>query len=115
MALVALFAWATLRHAFHGSLLIDAGTAPAENILRSLLLLLLAIGFLLWGIRVGRRDWRLASLVLMLAAAGKVFMFASSVLAGPFRYRSFGALGFRLIALAWISSRPPPPPAPASS
>src|SRR3546814_7407470 len=89
MALVALFAWATLRHAFHGSLLIDAGTAPAENILRSLLLLLLAIGFLLWGIRVGRRDWRLASLVLMLAAAGKVFLFDASGLEGLLRIGSF--------------------------
>ncbi len=105
MALVALFAWATLRHAFHGSLLIDAGAAPAENILRSLLLLLLAIGFLLWGIRVGRRDWRLASLVLMLAAAGKVFLFDASGLEGLLRIGSFVALGFSLIGIGWLYSR----------
>src|SRR3546814_10506978 len=78
MALVTLFAWATLRQAFHGSLLVEPGVAPAENILRSLLLLLLAIAFLLWGIRVGRQDWRIASLVLMLAAVGKVFLFDAS-------------------------------------
>ena len=39
---------------------------------RSILILGLAIGFLLWGIRTQRRDWRITSLVLMLAAAGKV-------------------------------------------
>ena len=56
MMLVALFAWATLRQLFHGSLLVESGVASVENILRSLLILLLAIGFLLWGIRAQRRD-----------------------------------------------------------
>src|SRR3546814_14613597 len=110
MALVTLFAWATLRQAFHGSLLVEPGVAPAENILRSLLLLLLAIGFLLWGIRVGRQDWRIASLVLLLAAVGKVFLFDASALEGPPRIGSFAALGFSLIGIAWpfLPCRAPP-------
>ncbi|HET6523792.1 DUF2339 domain-containing protein [Sphingopyxis sp.] len=114
MALVALFAWATLRQVFHGSLLIETGVAPAENILRSLLLLALAIGFLLWGIRVGRRDWRIASLVLMLAAAGKVFLFDASGLEGLLRIGSFAALGFSLIGIGWLYSRQLAPATPAS-
>jgi len=105
MTLVALFAWSSLRQAFHGSLLVEAGVAPAENILRSLLILLLAIGFLLWGIRAGRRDWRIASLVLMLAAAGKVFLFDASGLEGLLRIGSFVALGFSLIGIGWLYSR----------
>jgi len=105
MALVSLFAWATLRQLFHGSLLVEAGVAPAENILRSLLILLLAIGFLLWGIRTQRRDWRITSLVLMLAAAGKVFLFDASGLEGLLRIGSFVALGFSLIGIGWLYSR----------
>jgi hypothetical protein len=105
MTFVALFAWASLRQMFHGSLLVDPGVDPAENILRSLLLLLLAIGFLLWGIRTRRRDWRLASLVLMLAAAGKVFLFDASGLEGLLRIGSFVALGFSLIGIGWLYSR----------
>lgn len=113
MALSALFAWATLRQTFHGSLLIEAGVAPAENILRSLLLLLLAIGFLLWGIRTDRRDWRIASLILMLAAAAKVFLFDASGLEGLLRIGSFVALGFSLIGIGWLYSRQLAPAAPA--
>ncbi|HEY0595273.1 DUF2339 domain-containing protein [Sphingopyxis sp.] len=105
MTLVALFAWATLRQLFHGSLLVEPGVAPAENILRSLLILLLAIGFLLWGIRRHRRDWRIASLVLMLTAAGKVFLFDASGLEGLLRIGSFVALGFSLIGIGWLYSR----------
>lgn len=105
MALVALFAWASLRQIFHGSLLVEPGVAPAENILRSLLILLLAIGFLLWGIRTQRRDWRIMSLVLMIAAAAKVFLFDASGLEGLLRIGSFVALGFSLIGIGWLYSR----------
>ena len=113
MTLVTLFAWATLRQLFHGSLLVESGVAPAENILRSLLILLLAIGFLLWGIRTHRRDWRITSLVLMLAAAGKVFLFDASGLEGLLRIGSFVALGFSLIGIGWLYSRQLAPSTPA--
>lgn len=105
MLLVAGFAWATLRQLFHGSLLVEPGVAPAENILRSLLILALAIGFLLWGIRTARHDWRIASLLLMLGAVGKVFLFDASGLEGLLRIGSFVALGFSLIGIGWLYSR----------
>jgi len=105
MLLVAGFAWATLRQLFHGSLLTDPGVTDAENILRSILLLALALGFLLWGIRTKRHDWRIASLVLMIGAAGKVFLFDTSGLEGLARIGSFVALGFSLIGIGWLYSR----------
>lgn len=105
MVLIVLFAWASLRQGFHGSVLNGAGTYPAENILRSLLILALAIGYLLWGIRKALHDWRIASLVLMLAAVGKVFLFDASGLEGLLRIGSFVALGFALIGIGWLYSR----------
>ena len=105
MTLVAGFAWASLRQAFHGTLLTDPGVASLENILRSILLLALAIGYLLWGIRTKRHDWRIASLVLMLGAVGKVFLFDASGLEGLTRIGSFVALGFSLIGIGWLYSR----------
>ena len=105
MLLVCGFAWATLRQAFHGTLLVTPGVFPTENILRSILFLALAIGFLLWGIRAKRHDWRIASLVLMLGAVGKVFLFDASGLEGLLRIGSFVALGFSLIGIGWLYSR----------
>jgi uncharacterized membrane protein len=103
--MVAGFAWASLRQLFHGSLLITPGVSPVEDILRSILGIALAVGFLLWGIRQKRRDWRLASLVLMLAAVVKVFLFDASGLEGLLRIASFVALGFSLIGIGWLYSR----------
>ncbi|MGH6697486.1 DUF2339 domain-containing protein [Sphingopyxis sp.] len=119
MLLVVGFAWATLRQLFHGALLAQPGVTEAENILRSILLLALALGFLLWGIRAKRHDWRIASLVLMIGAAGKVFLFDASGLEGLARIGSFVALGFSLIGIGWLYSRQLAPdrddPAPASA
>ncbi|RYD43877.1 MAG: DUF2339 domain-containing protein [Sphingomonadales bacterium] len=105
MLLVAGFAWATLRQLFHGSLLAQPGVTDAENILRSILILALALGFLLWGSRAKRHDWRIASLVLMIGAAGKVFLFDASGLEGLARIGSFVALGLSLIGIGWLYSR----------
>lgn len=105
MTLIVTFAYATLHQAFHGSLLTAPGLGDLENILVSILALALAIGFLLWGIRAQKRDWRIASLVLMLAAVGKVFLFDASGLEGLLRIGSFVALGFSLIGISWLYSR----------
>ena len=105
MLLVGGFVWATLRQVYHGTLLVDPGVFPTENILRSILILAAAIGFLLWGIRTRRHDWRIASLVLMLGAVGKVFLFDASGLEGLLRIGSFVALGFSLIGIGWLYSR----------
>ncbi len=99
------FAWATLRQAFHGTLLVEPGVSDLEDIFRSILGIALAIGFLLWGIGRKRHDWRIASLVLMLGAVAKVFLFDASGLEGLLRIASFVALGFSLIGIGWLYSR----------
>ena len=105
MISIALLGWATLRQAFHGTLLTAPGLPQFEDILRSLLGIALAVGYLLWGIRTGRHSWRIASLVLMLAAVAKVFLFDASGLEGLLRIASFVALGFSLIGIGWLYSR----------
>jgi uncharacterized membrane protein len=105
MAMIALLGWATLRQAFHGTLLTAPGLPPVEDILRSLLGIALAVGYLLWGIGTKRRSWRIASLVLMLVAVAKVFLLDASGLEGLLRIASFIALGFSLIGIGWLYSR----------
>lgn len=105
MLLIALFALATLRQMFVGSVLTVPGLSQAEDILRSVLALGLAIGFLLWGIRRQAKDWRIASLLLMLCAVAKVFLLDASGLSGLLRIGSFLALGFSLIGIGWLYNR----------
>ncbi|WP_255325915.1 MULTISPECIES: DUF2339 domain-containing protein [Sphingobium] len=105
MGLTALFGVALLRQAFAGPLLTVPGVGQAEDILRSVLALGLAVGFLLWGIHRQARDWRIASLLLMLVAVAKVFLFDASGLTGLLRIASFLALGFSLIGIGWLYNR----------
>lgn len=105
MAAILLFACSALRQVFVGSMLAGTPVSAVENIAWSVLAAGLAIGFLLWGIRRGLRDWRIASLVLMLGAVGKVFLLDASGLEGLLRIASFIALGFSLIGIGWLYSR----------
>jgi hypothetical protein len=105
MLLIILFAFSSLRQLFHGSILTDPGVTAGEDIFRSILAILLAIGFLIWGISRGSRDWRIASLVMMIAAVAKVFLLDASGLDGLLRIGSFVALGLSLIGLGWLYSR----------
>jgi uncharacterized membrane protein len=105
MLLVAVFAFSSLRQLFHGSILSDPGVTAGEDISRSIIAIALAIGFLLWGIRRGLRDWRIASLVVMIAAVAKVFLLDASGLDGLLRIGSFVALGVSLIGIGWLYSR----------
>jgi uncharacterized membrane protein len=105
MLLILLYAFSALRQMFTGSLLTLPGVSDAENIGRSLLLVGLGVSFLVWGIAKGLRDWRLASLLLMLLAAGKVFLLDAAALEGLARIGSFLALGFSLIGIGWLYSR----------
>jgi uncharacterized membrane protein len=105
MILILLFAASMLRQLFHGSLLVEPGLSQAEDIARSILAIALAIGFLLWGIRTEQRDWRIGSLLLMLAAVAKVFLWDTQGLEGLIRIASFVALGFSLIGIGWLYSR----------
>jgi uncharacterized membrane protein len=105
MILILLFAFTMLRQLFCGPMLNLPYLSAGENISRSVLAILLAISFLLWGIRRGGRDWRIASLLLMLGAVAKVFLLDASGLAGLLRIASFLALGFSLIGIGWLYSR----------
>ncbi|RJG57352.1 DUF2339 domain-containing protein [Sphingobium terrigena] len=105
MLMTLMFAFAALRQLFEGSLLKGPNLAVGEDIGRSVLAIGLAIGFLLWGIRTGKRDWRIASLLLMLGAVAKVFLLDASGLTGLLRIASFLALGFSLIGIGWLYNR----------
>jgi uncharacterized membrane protein len=105
MVLVSLLAFSELRQLFHGSLLVVSGLGQGEDVARSILAIALAVGFLLWGITSQNRDWRLGSLVLMVTAVGKVFLFDASGLEGVVRIASFIALGLSLIGIGWLYSR----------
>lgn len=105
MVLILFFAFTALRQLFEGSMLNLPHLSAGEDIGRSVLAIALAIGFLLWGIRRGGRDWRIASLLLMLVAVAKVFLLDASGLTGLLRIASFLALGFSLIGIGWLYSR----------
>jgi uncharacterized membrane protein len=110
MILVPLFGLSLLRWAFAGPILSTVPIGQTEDILRSLLGALIAIGFLQYGIRASLRDWRIASLALMLATVAKVFLRDASGLDGLVRVASFAALGFSLIGIGWLYSRYLPDP-----
>lgn len=105
MLMLILLAALTLRQGFAGSIPFGTAISEAESIGWSVAAILLAIGFLLWGIRRQTHDWRIASLILMLAAVAKVFLLDASGLTGLLRIASFLALGFSLIGLGWLYSR----------
>ncbi len=105
MPLLVLLAYASVRQIFIGNLFAGVPLGPVENIVWSLLAVGLATSFLVWGLRKSARDWRLASLVLMLAAVAKVFLLDAAGLEGLLRIGSFLALGISLIAIGWLYSR----------
>ncbi len=106
MIAIALFSLSELRQAFAGSILSAPPVSPAEDLLRSLTGIVLAIGFLLWGSRgQGGRSWRVGSLVVMVIAVLKVFLVDAAGLEGLGRVASFMALGFSLIGIGWFYNR----------
>ncbi len=103
--LISLFSFTMLRQLFEGSMLNLPGLSAGEDIGRSVVAIALAVSFLSWGICREERDWRIASLLLMLAAVAKVFLLDASGLTGLLRIASFLALGFSLIGIGWLYSR----------
>jgi uncharacterized membrane protein len=104
MVLIALLALSELRQLYSGSLLLDP-VGQEEDLLRSILAIAVALGFLGWGARTRQRSWRIGSLVLMLLAVIKVFVFDAAGLEGLARIASFLALGLCLIGIGWFYSR----------
>lgn len=105
MLLIFLLAFSSLRQLFHGSILTAAGVTDWEDICRSIVAISLAVAFLVWGIVRGKRDWRIASLAIMIVAVAKVFLLDASGLDGLLRIGSFIALGLSLIGIGWLYSR----------
>ncbi|MFZ1743085.1 MAG: DUF2339 domain-containing protein [Pontixanthobacter sp.] len=105
MLLIGLLCLTELRQIFAGSVLTSMEVGQTEDLLRSLLGIVVAIGFLLWGARNQSRSWRVGSLVLMLGAVLKVFLFDANGLEGLIRIVSFVALGFSLIGIGWFYAR----------
>ena len=105
MALALGFVLSTLRQAFAGSVLVASPMGASEDLLRSLLGIVVALAFLGWGWWRKQRRWRVGSLVLMLGAVAKVFLIDAAGLDGLLRVASFLALGFSLIGIGWIYSR----------
>jgi uncharacterized membrane protein len=103
--LILLFAWTALRWIAHGPDLASPGVTAAEDIARSVLALAFATAFLIGGIRARAQDWRIASLVLMLAAVAKVFVHDAAGLDGLARIGSFALLGFSLIGVGWLYAK----------
>lgn len=105
MVLTVVAAFTLLRQVSHTPMPLWTGTDAGEQIARSILALTLAGAFLCVGIVRRARDWRLASLALMLIAVVKVFLFDAAGLDGLARIASFAALGFSLIGVGWLYSR----------
>lgn len=105
MAVAALGAMTLLRQMFSGSMLADQPMGQAEDLLRSVIGIVLAIAFLLIGSRRNERVWRVGSLVLMIATVLKVFIFDTAGLGGLLRVASLVALGASLIGIGWFYSR----------
>ncbi len=105
MVLACLAALTLLRQVFAGSLPFAVPLSQAEDLLRSLAGIVLALGFLWLGNRRGERSWRAGSLVIMLVAVAKVFLVDAAGLDGLLRVASFMALGFSLIGIGWIYAR----------
>lgn len=94
-----------VRQLFHGAYLDSGGAGNTEVYGYSVAGLVLGIVLLLTG--VARRDgvMRIASLLVMLATVGKVFLYDASALTGLLRVVSFLGLGFSLLGLSWFYSR----------
>ena len=105
MGLALIGALTLLRQVFAGTYLDTLPITQTEDLLRSLIGILLAVAFLLIGSARGERLWRLGSLVLMTGTVLKVFIVDTAGLEGLLRIASFVALGASLIGIGWFYSR----------
>ncbi len=91
---------ALVRQAAHGSVM-TGPVLTGENYGYSAALLLLALGWLVAGIRAQARDLRIAGLVLLTGVTLKVFLVDAAALDGLLRVLSFLGLGIALIGISW--------------
>jgi uncharacterized membrane protein len=106
-ALLLLFVLISLlvRQAFQGPVLDGPEPTTAEWYAYSAAWVALGIALLVAGIATAGRTLRYASLVVMLLAVGKVFLFDTRHLSDLYRVFSFLGLGLSLLLLAWLYQR----------
>jgi uncharacterized membrane protein len=107
LGFVLLFVLVTLNvRQFYWGGYIDGGrTFDSEIYAYSAAWLLMGIALLIAGTIRKEQMIRIASLVVMLIAVGKVFLIDASSLEGLYRVMSFFGLGVTLIALSWFYTR----------
>jgi len=94
-----------VRQGFHGSILEGGEVSAAERYSYSAAWMLYATLLLALGVRRRAKALRYASLVVMMIAVGKVFLYDTANLGGLYRVFSFLGLGAALLLLAWVYQR----------
>jgi len=120
-AILWIFAYVTLetRRVFQGPRLdIEKAFLDSELYAYSAVWLLLGLALLVYGVRRGAREVRLASAFFVFASTAKVFLIDFSGLEGMYRAVSFLGLGAALIGIGLVYQKlvfAPRPPGPAAS
>jgi uncharacterized membrane protein len=108
----------SVRHAFHGPVLAGGAISNAEGFSYSGVAWLVFAAVLLGlGVRRGSSPLRWASLGILMATVGKVFLFDMADLGGLWQVASFLGLGLSLVAIGLVYQRfvfPSAPPATAA-
>src|SRR5262249_49551081 len=106
-AVIALLLWLTLaiRQWFQGTYLDGAELGSAELYAYSVAWILAGVALLIAGFATQGSGLRYASLAVMVAAIGKVFLVDAAALSGLYRVFSFLGLGLSLIGLGYLYSR----------
>ena len=95
----------SVRQFYHGAYLDSGLISNAEIYTYSIAWLLLGFGLLFAGVLRNDSMMRVASLLIMLLAIGKVFLYDASELTGLWRVFSFFGLGLSLLGLSWFYSK----------
>ncbi len=105
--LVMAFVLATfeVRQFFHGAYLDTGETPNVEVYAYSLAWLVFSLALLFMGTLRNNTAIRVASLVVMILTAGKVFLYDASQLTGLMRVLSFLGLGLSLLGISWFYTR----------
>ena len=105
MGVIVVGVFMLVRQIFAGSIIAGVEIGQMEDITHSVAAIGVALGLLVYGMQTKVMDWRIGSLVLMLAAVVKVFLFDAAGLDGLARIISFAALGFALIGVGWLYAK----------
>ena len=105
LMLVSLFLTIQVRFLFQGPVLSVPGVGDAELYTYSAAWLVYALSLLGLGYVTGRRALRHASMLVILATVGKVFLIDMAGLTGLYRVLSFLGLGLALIGIGYFYQR----------